>query len=51
MSYLVVAYMLLWLLLFGYLLRLGLRQRDLGRQLETLEKALEPGHARNEDRA
>ena len=41
MSFLVAAYLLLWVILFGYLIRLGQRQRELGRQLEALERALQ----------
>jgi len=46
LAYLVVAYLLLWLILFGYLVRLGQRQRELGRQLEALERALQAREAR-----
>lgn len=51
MSYLVAAYMLLWIIVFGYLVRLGLRQRELGRQVEALERALESDRARTQDGA
>ena len=45
MSFLVAAYLLLWVILFGYLIRLGQRQRELGRQLEAVERALQAEQA------
>ena len=38
MGYLFAAYTIIWLLLGGYILTLGRRQRDLQKQIDMLEE-------------
>ncbi|MGC5324727.1 CcmD family protein [Brevibacillus sp. SYSU BS000544] len=38
MGYLFAAYTIIWLLLGGYILTLGKRQRDLQKQIDMLEE-------------
>jgi CcmD family protein len=41
MTYLVLAYAVIWLALFAYLMRISGKQADLNREIETLRKLLE----------
>jgi len=41
MSYLLVAYSLVWILLFAYILSISSKQRKLELEMETLRKLLE----------
>jgi CcmD family protein len=41
MSYLLVAYSLVWILLFAYILSISSKQRKLEMEMETLRKLLE----------
>ena len=41
MTYLVVAYAVIWLALFLYLMHLSGKQADLAKEIETLRKLLE----------
>lgn len=39
--YLFVGYSFIWILIFGYIGRLGARQKKLGEELELLKKSLQ----------
>jgi len=41
MSYLFSAYMVIWLVLFGYMIRLSNKQKKLDREIETLKKLVD----------
>ena len=41
MTYLVLAYAVVWLALFGYMMHISGKQADLNREIETLRKLLE----------
>lgn len=43
MSYLFAAYMVIWLVLFAYLVRLSNKQKKLDREIETLKKLVDEG--------
>ncbi len=41
MTYLVLAYAVIWLALFGFMMHISRKQADLNREIETLRKLLE----------
>lgn len=47
MGFLVSAFVAVWLLVTGYVLFLSLRQRQLNREIETLNELLEEREARS----